>query len=123
AFVERIASAIQAMGFTCQVIDQSALSSAAAWFSRVEDSHDYVLYVAERDQPTWAALCARQVDRLFVVGGALLAPPHDLPRRSGPPGAGRRLTDLILLRDPRMTRPANTAVWLDAVSPDRWFHA
>ncbi|GAA0213172.1 NTE family protein [Brevundimonas nasdae] len=121
AFVERIAAAIQALGFTCKVIDQSALSSASEWFSRVEDDHDYVLYVAEQDQPAWANLCTRQVDRLFIVGSALMAPPANLPRRVGF-GDNRRLTDLILLRDPRMTKPANTRVWLNALEPDRWFH-
>lgn len=121
AFIERIAAAIQALGFTCKVIDQSALSSAAEWFSRVEDDHDYVLYVAEQDQPAWANLCTRQVDRLFIVGSGLLAPPANMPRRVGF-GDNRRLTDLILLRDPRMIKPANTRVWLNALEPDRWFH-
>ena len=121
AFVERIGAAIQAMGFTCQVIDQSALASASEWFSRVEGAHDYVLYVAEQDQPAWASLCARQVDRMFVVGSGLLAPPSNVPRRHGF-GDGRRLTALILLRDPRMHHPANTRIWLDALQPDRWFH-
>lgn len=122
AFVERIAAAIAADGFTCQVIDESALSSAAEWFSRVEDAHDFVLYVAEMDQPAWAALCARQVDRLFVVGQCLLAPPNRPMPHTGAPDARRR-TDLILLRDPRMARPANTSVWLDAIQPGRWFQA
>ena len=76
------AAAIEADGFTCQVIDHSALSSAAEWFSRVEDAHDFVLYVAEMDEPAWAALCARQVDRVFVVGNVLLAPPNRSSRRS-----------------------------------------
>ncbi len=122
AFVERIAAALVADGFTCQVIDESALSSAAEWFSRVEDAHDFVLYVAEMDQPAWAALCARQVDRLFVVGQCLLAPPNRPMPHTGAPDAQRR-TDLILLRDARMARPANTAVWLDAIQPGRWFQA
>lgn len=122
AFVERVAAAIEAEGFTCQVIDHSALSSAADWFSRVEDSHDFVLYVAEADEPAWAALCARQVDRLFVVGQCLLAPPNRPLPHAGVLDAQRR-TDLILLRDPRMARPHNTAVWIDAVQPGRWFQA
>lgn len=121
AFVERVAACVEAMGFTCRVIDHSALSSAKEWFSRVEDSHDYVLYVAESDEPTWAALCARQVDRLFLVGDPLLAPPATTPRRAGPEDAHRQ-PDLILLRDARMEKPANTRVWLDAVDPARWFH-
>lgn len=121
AFVERVAAAVQAMGFTCRIIDHSALSSAKEWFSRVEDTHDYVLYVAEFDEPTWAALCARQVDRLFLIGDPLLAPPATTPRRAGPDDAHRQ-PDLILLRDPRMEKPANTRVWLDALDPARWFH-
>ncbi|MGV9008726.1 patatin-like phospholipase family protein [Brevundimonas sp.] len=122
AFVERIAAAIQADGFTCQVIDHSALTSAADWFSRVEDTHDYVLYVAELDEPTWASLCARQVDRVFVVGNGLLAPPNRPMPHSSVLDAQRR-TDLILMRDPRMKRPANTAAWIDAIQPGRWFQA
>lgn len=122
AFVERVAAAIEADGFTCEVIDHSALTSAKEWFSRVEDAHDFVLYVAEMDEPVWAALCARQVDRVFVVGQCLLAPPNRPLPHAGVLDAQRR-TDLILLRDPRMARPANTAVWIDAIQPGRWFQA
>lgn len=121
AFVERVAAQIEAMGFTCEVIDHSALSSASDWFSRMEDTHDFVLYVAELDEPAWANLCARQVDRLFVVGDALTAPPKTIPARTA--HGLQQFTDLILLRDPRMRRPANTRIWLDAVEPGRWFHA
>lgn len=121
AFVERVAGAIIDQGHTCQVIDETALRSASEWFSRVEDSHDYVLYVAEVDQPAWAGLCARQVDRLFIVGDALMAPPRVIPSRNLE-GVGHQFTDLILLRDGRLAKPANTSVWLDAVDPGRWFH-
>lgn len=40
----------------------------------------------------------------------------------GPAWRGAQFTDLILLRDPRMTMPANTAAWLAALKPGRWFH-
>lgn len=121
AFVERVAAAVVAMGHTCQVIDETAVRSASEWFSRVEDSHDYVLYVAEAEQPAWAALCARQVDRLFIVGDALTAPPAVVPSRALD-GSRHQFTDLILLRDARMEKPANTRIWLDAIEPGRWFH-
>ena len=120
-FVDRVAAAVEAQGKTCQVIDHSALSSVSEWFSRMEDTHDFVLYVAELDEPSWANLCARQVDRLFLVGDALTAPPSNIPIRTA--HGLQQFTDLILLRDPRMRRPANTAVWLDAINPGRWFHA
>ncbi len=122
AFVERVARAVEAQGATCHVIDSSALSSAAEWFSRVEDAHDYVLYVAEANEPNWAALCARQVDRLFLVGAADRPPPPAPPVADEWDDAGQR-TDLILLRDPRMPRPSNTRAWLDVLKPGRWFHA
>lgn len=121
AFVERVAAAITAQGRSCQIIDHSALSSVSEWFSRMEDTHDFVLYVAELDEPSWANLCARQVDRLFLVGDALTAPPSNIPIRTA--HGLQQFTDLILLRDPRMRRPANTAVWLDVIAPGRWFHA
>ncbi len=120
-FVDRVAASVVAQGFTCQVIDHSALSSVSEWFSRMEDTHDFVLYVAELDEPSWANLCARQVDRLFLVGNALMAPPANIPARIA--HGLQQFTDLILLRDPRMPRPANTAVWLNAINPGRWFHA
>ena len=121
-FVDRIAAAVRDLGFTCQVVDHSALTSLSEWFSRVEDSHDFVLYVAERDQPSWAALCARQVDRLFILGDAQTAPPHVAPGHRGNPDI-HQFTDLILLRDARYAHPTNTTVWLDALDPGRWFHA
>lgn len=121
AFVEQVCAAIQADGFTCKIIDETALSSAADWFSRVEDAHDYVLYVAEMDQPAWGALCARQVDRVFVVGNGQLAPPNRPMPHAGVLDAHHR-TDLILMRNPNMTRPINTGPWLDGLQPGRWFH-
>lgn len=121
-FVDRVRGAIEALGFSCEIVDHGALTSVAEWFSRIEESHDYVLYVAEREEIAWARLCARQVDRLFIVGDALQAPPASAVRHA-PILDERGLTDLILLRDARMERPANTGVWIDAVDPARWFHA
>ena len=121
SFVERVARAVEAQGFTCRIIDHTALSSAAEWFSGVEDAHDYVLYVAESDQPGWAALCARQVDRVFMVGDADRRPqapvlPSEIEDEAHP------LTDLILLRPAHMGRPTRTRDWLEAFKPGRWFH-
>ncbi|WP_447909297.1 patatin-like phospholipase family protein [Brevundimonas bullata] len=122
SFVERVARAIEAQGFTCRIIDHTALSSAAEWFSGVEDAYDYVMYVAESDQPGWASLCARQVDRVFMVGDADRSPhppfpPVQIADETHP------LTDLILLRPAHMGRPNRTRVWLEAYKPGRWFHA
>ncbi len=120
AFVDRVAAAIVGLGYTVQIVDQSALASASEWFNRIEETHDYVLYVAEQEDAAWSMLCARQVDRLFLVGNALALPGAQPP----PPPVddeAHRPTDLILLRDPGVA-PLNGPVWIAAINPARCFH-
>lgn len=120
-FVERVRDQIGALGFTARVVDSTALNSAAEWLSLIEQTHDYVLYCAEQNETAWASLCARQVDRLFVVGdmgGSARMPPI---RRSGSLEE-HQLTDLILLRPAGGPPPSDTVRWLKAVDPARWFH-
>lgn len=120
AFVERVAAAVVELGFTVQVVDEAALSSAAEWFARLEGAHDFVLYVAEREETAWTSLCLRQVDHLFLIGEGLSTPPVDVTLAS-PVGLRSPALDLILTRPRGMDRPTNTRVWLDALNPGRWF--
>jgi NTE family protein len=118
--VDRVAEAILGLGFTVQIIDQSALKSAADWFGRVEDAHDYVFYVAEKTDTAWSVLCARQVDRLFLVGDCLALPGLP-PIPDHAESDTIRPVDLILLRPPGR-ETACTPNWIGAVNPARWFH-
>lgn len=120
-FVEMIEMEIAVMGFSVKTVDSSALRSAAGWFSAIEETHDIVLYVAEHSEPAWASLCARQVDRLFVVGRASEKPPGDRIWGSDPLHE-QRLVDLILLHKPTANKPTGTDAWLKALKPARWFH-
>lgn len=120
-FVDQVAGALDRLGFTARIVDSSALGSAAEWFSTVEESHDLVLYVAEGDEPAWAALCGRQADRLFLVGDGGSTPPAQVIGRDRS-AEQHQLTDLVLLRDPAAGPPRGTAAWLDTVDPARWFH-
>jgi NTE family protein len=120
-FVDLVEAEITALGFTVKTIDSTALRSASGWFSRVEETHDFVLYVAERHEVAWSHLCARQVDRLFTVGRAA----EDPPRERGwgaDPLQSQRLVDLILIHKPTTDRPSGTEAWLKALNPARWFH-
>lgn len=119
--VDRIARLIEATGRTVQILDATALDSAVTWLSRQEESHDFVLYVAESDEPVWAGLCTRQVDRLFaVVNGTDPARTDDTLR--APALREHRRLDLIVTWDGRQWPPQGTARWLDALEPARWFH-
>ena len=120
-FVDLVEAEAAALGFSVKVVDSRALKSAAEWFSAVEQTHDYVIYTAEKSEISWSRLCARQVDRLFLVGRIAEKPP-----RESWWGADaleeHRLVDLILLRRPSLDTPSGTAAWLDAIDPARWFH-
>ena len=120
-FVDLVEAEVAALGFTVKVVDSSALRSAASWFSTVEQSHDFVLYAAEAEEVNWARLCARQVDRLFLVGRLEDEPPP-APWWDAEALEEHRLIDLILIRKPAQDRPSGTARWLDRIDPTRWFH-
>lgn len=121
-FVEAIRAAIEADGYRTRIIDRDAMTLASDWFTRVEDAHDFVLYVAEADDPAWANLCARQVDRLFIVGDPDVAPPARPARRNGDTELVHQLTDLILLSPHPVAQRPPCQPWLAAMTPGRWFH-
>ena len=120
-FVTLLEAEITAQGHSAKIVTSRALKSATEWFSSIEETHDYVLYVAESDETAWAHLCARQVDRLFLVGRGGEDPTTARPWQ-GDAFDNHRLVDLILIHKPSTTQPKDTARWLDAVAPARWFH-
>ncbi len=120
-FVEAVSRSISDQGYRVRIIDRDAVTSAAEWFTRIEDAHDFVLYVAETGDPVWATLCARQVDRIFIVGDPHNAPPPQPAQRSGDTEYIHQLTDLILLSEGAKVRPP-CRDWLLAMRPGRWFH-
>ena len=122
--VDAIALALGEMGYSAIVIDHTYLGKSADAFSKVEETHDYVLYVGQHQDRHWNLLAARQVDHVFLMADASLGTeigqqvqfdPHSLSR---PP-------DLVLLHAPEtisQKQITNTHTWLDALKPARWFH-
>jgi NTE family protein len=120
--VERLGREVARLGYSVTVIGAEAQSAPTEWFSEVERSHDFVLYLAETADAQWARVVSRQVDRLFRVGRG----------DRGPPGAGEvgmhsplqaaMLVDLILLQPAGIARPTGSEGWMDAVQPTRLFH-
>lgn len=121
--VERIEREIQALGYEVTTIGSEAASAPTEWFSEVERVHDYVLYVAERDETAWAPFVPRQVDRLFQVARGDRPP----QAQGSPPGAAtlqeQGLVDLLLVQPTGLERPSGSEAWLDATGAQRIFHA
>jgi NTE family protein len=121
--VERLQREIGALGYTVTTIGAEAQSAPTEWFSDVERTHDFVLYVAEVADGGWRQVVARQVDRLFRVGRGDRNPPKaeavvDVPS----PLQAQQLVDLILIHPPDTARPSGSEAWADAANPARLFH-
>ncbi len=120
--VERLEREITALGYAVTTVGAEAAAAPTEWFSEVERTHDFVLYVAERDEPAWAPFVPRQVDRLFQVGRG------DKPAQADGPPVGstalldQGLVDLILVQPPDLAQPTGSEAWLDATRAARIFH-
>ncbi|MBI1199734.1 MAG: cyclic nucleotide-binding domain-containing protein [Phenylobacterium sp.] len=120
--VEAIEREIAALGYAVTVVGAEAAAAPTEWFSEVERVHDFVLYVAERDETAWAPFVPRQVDRLFQVGKGD-GPPRGASRHIGANTLHEQgLVDLLLLQPPGLDRPNGAEAWLDATGAGRVFH-
>jgi NTE family protein len=120
--VERIAVEIARLGYSVTTIGHEAQTAPTEWFSDVEKTHDFVLYVGESADAGWLQVVARQVDRLFRVGRGDRNPPRGPDARTPSPLEQQGLVDLILLQPSGIERPSGSAAWLDAAQPARLFH-
>jgi NTE family protein len=121
--VERLSREIIKLGYSVTTIGAEAQTAPTEWFSDVERTHDFVLYVAEAADGGWRQVVARQVDRLFRVGRGDRTPPKaeamvDVPS----PLQAQQLVDLVLLHPPDTVRPQGSEAWLDIATPARLFH-
>jgi NTE family protein len=120
---ERLAQEIARLGYSVTTIGFEAQTAPTEWFSDVEKTHDFVLYVAEAADAGWRMVVARQVDRLFRVGRGDRTPPKEAAALDVPsPLQAQQLVDLILLQPPDIHRPQGSEAWLDVAKPARLFH-
>jgi NTE family protein len=107
----RLVAEFSRAGRTELVWDARASNHTAAWFNGIEESNDYVVYVADPGASGWTHQCCRQADVI------LLAAPAAAAARPWPAGIaeaalarGARV-ELALLHDERIEAGAATR-WL-----------
>jgi NTE family protein len=120
--VERIARAMEALGYSVTVEGGESLMAPTEWFTHVERQHDFVLYVAEADETAWKHVVGRQVDRLFRIGRGDRPPPAQIPSYASGPLQTQRLVDLILLQSAQIRQPSGSEAWMEATQAARLFH-
>ncbi|WP_310540507.1 patatin-like phospholipase family protein, partial [Phenylobacterium sp.] len=121
--VERLEREIEALGYQVTTVGAEAVTAPTEWFSEVERVHDYVLYVAERDEATWAPFVPRLVDRLFQVARGDRPPQVEGSLPSAVTLREQGLVDLLLIQPTGIERPSGSEAWLDATGAARVFHA
>ncbi|QUD88451.1 patatin-like phospholipase family protein [Phenylobacterium montanum] len=120
--VEKLATAIEAFGYSVTTIGEEGQHAPTEWFSNVEGVHDFVLYSAEADQIAWKQIVGRQVDRLFRIARGDKPPPSTLDYFASPALEKQFLLDLILVQPRGVDRPVGSEAWMEAVRPARLFH-
>ena len=73
-FVEQVAREIGRLGYLATVVGAEAAAAPIEWYSEVERTHDFVLYVAETTDSGWRQWVSRQADRLFRLAVAGVSP-------------------------------------------------
>ena len=122
--VEAIGREIASLRYKVTVVGAEAASAPIEWYSEVERTHDFVLYVAEPGDAGWGQWVSRQADRLFRVGRGDRKPPPVIPSAFlAAPLQAQQLVDLVLIQPAATRTPKGSEAWLDAVRPARLFHA
>ena len=121
--IERIGLEIGRLGYSVTCIGAEARNAPTEWFSDIERTHDFVLYLAEASDGAWRHAVSRQVDRLFRVGRGDRKPPKvDVEPPPASPLQAQQLVDLILIQPPDIPRPQGSEAWMTAAEPARLFH-
>jgi NTE family protein len=122
SFVETLARDLRRLGKSVVVLGAEARLWEPSRLSPLEESHDLVLMAANRGEREFIAFCARQVDRLVLVGTAR-TPPDAAPV---PPAAAaiqaHRLMDVILVWPAQTAQVSGSEAWLAAVPASRVMH-
>ena len=121
--VERISREIARLNYSVTVLGVEAQTAPTEWFSEVERTHDFVLYIAEAGDGGWRNVVVRQVDRLFRVGRGDKHPPKpEVVAEMVSPLQAQNLVDLILVHPATTHAPQGSEAWVEAVEPARIFH-
>jgi NTE family protein len=120
-FAMRLVAEFKHAGRTELVWDARASTHTARWFNAIEESNDYVVYVADPGASGWTRQCCRQADVILLLApaGAAATPwPSDIAEAALARGAR---VELALLHEQRIETGA-AARWLAASSVAQHHH-
>jgi NTE family protein len=116
----RLVAELSRSGSAELVWDVRANSHTSAWFNRIEELNDYVLYVADPTDSAWTRQCCRQADVILLAARAA-ADPQPWPVSAITAAARRTRIELALLHDGYLVAGA-AARWLDSLPVSSHHH-
>jgi len=109
----RLVAEFTLAGRTELVWDARASTHTSGWFNAIEESNDYVVYVADPSASGWTRQCCRQADVILLAAPAVAAPkPWPAGIAEAALARGARV-ELALLHDDRIEAGAATR-WLES---------
>ena len=66
-FARELARALEALGRKTAIAGSADAERGTEWLARVEEAHDFVLYVGDSSATPWTGLCLRQADRVLTI--------------------------------------------------------
>ena len=113
-FATRLVDELGKAGRTELVWDARATTQTAAWFNRIEEMNDYVVYVANWTASGWTRQCCRQADVILMTapaGGTVRTWPAGIAQEARARGA--RIELALLHRE--SIAAGRAAAWLEGL--------
>ncbi|HTV97127.1 MAG TPA: patatin-like phospholipase family protein [Steroidobacteraceae bacterium] len=119
-FATRLVGELARVGRTELVWDVRAIRHTSAWFGRLEEQNDYVLYAADPSDSGWTRQCCRQADLILALARADAQPRPWAQSLCGAAERGARI-DLALLHENGFAA-GHTGRWLRSLRPAQHHH-
>jgi NTE family protein len=121
AFATGLVDELARAGRSELVWEARASTHTAAWFNRIEEVNDYVVYVADWTASGWTRQCSRQADVLLMLASTR-AQIHAWPTAIiGPALARGARVELALLHQGQI-EPKASALWLKSLPISQHHH-
>ncbi len=110
-FASRLVNELNVAGRSELVWDVRASDHTAAWFNRIEENNDFVVYVANSSASAWTRQCCRQADAILLLASAA-STPAPWPKGIAESAVARGARLELALSHAGAIVPGDAAAWL-----------
>ncbi|MHA6289476.1 patatin-like phospholipase family protein [Maricaulis sp. CAU 1757] len=119
---EELKVAIEAIGMTCAICDETCSGWSGPRMDALEEAHDIVLLTAKMSDPAWARRAMGRCDRMWLLARADARPSTPLLPDDPSPAARLKLLDVVLLHPGGVSPASRPQEWATASDAARVLH-